>query len=481
MTLTRPGYRPRLVDGRVELMMRTFGAVCIEGPKFSGKTWTALNHAESATMLGSPDGNFENLRLAEIDPSFALDGEEPHLVDEWQEVPAIWDAVRDRVDGGTGKGRFLLTGSSTPRTKGVRHSGNGRIGSVRMGTMSLFESGDSDGSVSLSSMFDGSFVNVACRPPSLESLVGLAVRGGWPGVIGLGTAEAVEFNRSYVRSISDRDAARMDDRERDSRKFAMLIRSLARNESTVAGIATLVRDMRDEDDTTISQPTVSDYLDALGRLFLTVDQPAFDPNHRSSKRVGRSAKRHLADPALAIAALEMTPDMLIRDLSTFGFMFEALCERDLRVYAEADGGRLMHYRDADGREIDAVVEMPDGRWGAFEVKLGTNQIDEAARSLLACSGYFGRGGGSTPEFLCVVCGMSSAAYRRPDGVYVVPITALRNRWPRRPSSRKPASHLTFGGRRGPNPPGRTRHIPSPPITWSMCSVSLSDAFRAATS
>ena len=434
MTLTRPGYRPRLVDGRVELMMRTFGAVCIEGPKFSGKTWTALNHAESATMLGSPDGNFENLRLAEVDPSFALSGEEPHLIDEWQEVPAIWDAVRDRVDGGTGKGRFLLTGSSTPRTKGIRHSGNGRIGCVRMGTMSLFESGDSDGSVSLSSMFDGTFANVACRSPSLEGLVGLTVRGGWPGVIGLGTAEAVEFNRSYVRNVSDRDVAHMDDRERDSRKFSMLIRSLARNESTVAGIATLVRDMREEDDTTISQPTVNDYLDALGRLFLTNDQPAFDPNHWSSKRVGKSAKRHLADPSLAVAALEMTPEMLVRDLNTFGFMFEALCERDLGIYAEADGGRLMHYRDGDGREIDAVVEMPDGRWGAFEVKLGTNQIDEAARNLLSCSGYFGRGGGSTPEFLCVVCGMSSAAYRRPDGVYVVPITALRNRWSRTLSS-----------------------------------------------
>lgn len=381
-------------------------------------------------------GSFENLRLAEIDPSFALDGDEPHLVDEWQEVPSMCDAVRARVDEGTGKGRFILTGSSTPKTKGVRHSGNGRIGTVRMGTMSLFESGDSDGSVSLASMFDGSFRNVAGRHPSLEGFVNFSVRGGWPGAVGLGIAEAVEFNRSYVRNISERDVAHMDDCERNSRKFAMLIRSLARNESTVAGIATLVRDMKEEDDTTVSQPTVGDYLDALGRLFLTCDQPAFDPNHRSSKRVGKSSKRHLADPSLAIAALEMTPEMLIRDLNTFGFMFEALCERDLRVYAEADRGRLMHYRDADGREIDAVVEMPDGRWGAFEVKLGTNQIDEAAESLLSCSRYFAKGGGSVPEFLCVVCGMSSAAYRRPDGVYVVPITSLRNRWRRRDGSRR---------------------------------------------
>ena len=218
----------------------------------------------------------------------------------------------------------------------------------------------------------------------------------------------------------------MDDRERDIHKVRMLIRSLARNESTVAGVSTIIRDMKEGDDENITAPTVADYLDALDRLFLIRDQPAFDPNHRSSKRVGKSAKRHLADPALAVAALGMTGEMLMRDLRTFGFMFEALCEHDLRIYAERHGGRLMHYRDADGREIDGIVETADGRWGAFEVKLGTNQIDEAAENLVGCSKHFGRNEASTPEFLCVVCGMSSAAYRRPDGVYVVPLTSLRD-------------------------------------------------------
>lgn len=426
MTLTKPGYRPRLVDERVDLMLKTFGAVCIEGPKYSGKTWTSLNHANSASMLGSAEGNFEVRRLAEIDPALVLEGDRPRLVDEWQDVPATWDAVRDRVDGSTEKGRFILTGSSTPKTKGIHHSGNGRIGDIRMDTMSLFESGDSDGSVSLASMFDGTFRNVACGQPSQRGLVDLTVRGGWPGAVGLDPASALEFNRSYVRNITDRDVKRLEDRERDTGKVRMLIRSLARNESTVAGVSAIRRDMKDGDDEDISAPTVTDYLDALDRLFLIRDQPAFDPNHRSSKRVGKSAKRHLADPALAVAALGMTHEMLMRGLETFGFMFEALCERDLRIYAECRGGRLMHYRDADGREIDGIVEAADGRWGAFEIKLGTNQIDEAAEKLIGCSEHFARHEADAPAFLCVVCGMSSAAYRRPDGVYVVPPTALRD-------------------------------------------------------
>ena len=426
MTLTKPGYRPRLIDDRVELMLRTFGAVCIEGPKYSGKTWTSLNHANSASMLGSAEGNFEARRLAEVDPTIVLDGTAPHLVDEWQDVPAIWDAVRDRVNGSTEKGRFILTESSTPRTKGVHHSGNGRIGDIRMDTMSLFESGDSDGSASLASMFDGTFRNVACGQPSLKGLVDLTVRGGWPGAVGLDPASALEFNRSYVRNITDRDVKRLEDRERDTGKVRMLIRSLARKESTVAGVSAIRRDMKDEDDEDVSAPTVTDYLDALDRLFLIRDQPAFDPNHRSSKRVGKSAKRHLADPALAVAALGMSHEMLMRDLETFGFMFEALCERDLRIYAECHGGRLMHYRDADGREIDGIVVAADGRWGAFEIELGTNQIDEAAEKLIGCSEHFTRHEADAPEFLCVVCGMSSAAYRRPDGVYVVPPTSLRD-------------------------------------------------------
>ena len=252
MTLTKPGYRPRLVDDRVELMLRTFGAVCIEGPKYSGKTWTSLNHANSASMLGSAEGNFETRRLAEIDPSLVLEGDRPHLVDEWQDVPAIWDAVRDRVDDSTEKGRFILTGSSTPKTKGIHHSGNGRIGDIRMDTMSLFESGDSEGNVSLASLFDGTFRNVACGQPSLRRLVDLTVRGGWPGAMGLEPESALEFNRTYVRNISDRDVKRMDDKERDIHKVGMLIRSLARNESTVAGVSTIMRDMKDEDDNPMS-------------------------------------------------------------------------------------------------------------------------------------------------------------------------------------------------------------------------------------
>ena len=373
MTLTKPGYRPRLVDDRVELMLRTFGAVCIEGPKYSGKTWTSLNHANSAAMLGSAEGNFETRRLAEIDPSLVLEGDRPHLVDEWQDVPAIWDAVRDRVDDSTEKGRFILTGSSTPKTKGIHHSGNGRIGDIRMDTMSLFESGDSEGNVSLASLFDGTFRNVACGQPSLRRLVDLTVRGGWPGAMGLEPESALEFNRTYVRNISDRDVKRMDDKERDIHKVGMLIRSLARNESTLASKSKLASDIKEEDGWGPAENTVNDYLGILNRMFLIEDQPAFNPGLRSSYRVGKTAKRHLADPSLAAAAMGANIENLFRDLNTFGLLFEALCERDLRVYSQSLGGTIGHYRDGRGNEIDTAVQLPDGRWGAFEIKLGMNQ------------------------------------------------------------------------------------------------------------
>lgn len=231
-------------------------------------------------MLGSAEGNFETRRLTEVNPSLVLEGDHPHLVDEWQDVPSIWDAIRDRVDDSTEKGRFILTGSSTSKTKGIHHSGNGRIGDISMDTMSLFGSGDSDGSVSLASLLDGTFRNVACGQPSLRGLVDLTVRGGWLGAMGLEPESALEFNRTYVRYISDRDVKRMNDKERDIHKVGMPIRSIARNESTVAGVSTIRRDMKDEDDESITAPTVTDYLETLDRLFLIRDQPAFDPNHR---------------------------------------------------------------------------------------------------------------------------------------------------------------------------------------------------------
>lgn len=420
--LTPDGYMPRLVDSELDLMLDTFGAVCIEGPKWCGKTWTALNRSNSSVNISKGNKTVHDLVL--MDRNYAFKGEIPHLIDEWQDVPDIWDMTKIKVDEGRDAGRFILTGSSTPRDKGVSHSGAGRIGRIRMRPMSLFESGDSDGSVSLRGLFDGRFENTDIKDASLEHLVDLTVRGGWPYLIGKDGSHSALANREYLRSTLD-GARVMDGVERDRRKLDLVARSLARNECTLAGASRIASDIRETDDDTISTITIDTYLDMFSRLFIRDDLPAFSPNHRSSVRVGKSPKRRFVDPSLAIAALEMTEEMLIDDLNTYGFMFESMCERDLGVYASSFGGKQFHYRDDKGREVDSIVEMPDGRWGMFEIKLGTNQIDKAAESLLRINRMFADNG-DEPTFMCVICGMAPCAYRRPDGVYVVPITSLRN-------------------------------------------------------
>ncbi|MDR0523585.1 MAG: ATP-binding protein [Candidatus Methanoplasma sp.] len=443
MAMTRSGYRPRIVDGLMGDMLRAAGAVCIEGPKWCGKTWVALNHAESAVMIGDSAGNFQNRRLVEMDVSRAFRGREPRLIDEWQDVPEIWDAVKSEVDESNSTGRFILTGSSTPRRGAKRHSGAGRIGIVRMRTMSLFESGDSDGSVSLGSLFRRDRIGTGIAEPDLGRLADMVVRGGWPNNVGKPMRSALLANASYLSAITD-DASSLDGSVRDKGKIGRLIRSLARNEGTTASLARIASDMAenrgdgddggrkqagegsDGDAETASQKTARAYMDVLDRMFLLSDQPAFDPNVRSKVRVGKAPKRHLADPSIAAAAMGLTGERLIGDLNTFGFLFESMCERDLDVYASAHGGKLYHYRDGRGNELDAVIEMPDGRWGAFEIKLGENRVGEAARNLERVCGMLADEGARPPEFRCVVCGTAAAAYVRPeDGAYVVPITSLR--------------------------------------------------------
>ena len=423
--LTQPGYRPRLVDDQIARSMEAFGAVCVEGPKWCGKTWAALNQAKSVYYVGDPARNFQNRAMAELDPAAMLEGEEPRLIDEWQEVPSIWDAVRFEADKGQERGRFLLSGSSTPARKGVLHTGTGRIGTIRMHPMSLAESGDSCAKVSLRGLFEGPVKTMQTGEVRLQRLCELIVRGGWPGNLESSAENMGLVPQSYLDQVVTQDMLRVDGVRRDPHKMGMLLRSLARNESTMASLATLRRDMLQYDDDTLAENTVADYLGVLGRMFVTWEQPAFDPNMRSAVRVGKRPKRHLADPSLAAAALGATPQRLMGDLETLGFLFEALCERDLLVYAQASGGRLGHYRDGMGREVDAVVEMPDGEWAAVEVKLGANQIDAAAASLLKMREMIkAEPRGRMPSVLLVVCGLSAFAYTRPDGVVVVPITAL---------------------------------------------------------
>ena len=419
-------YIPRIIDAAVERYLATMGAVCIEGPKWCGKTWTSSYHSNSEFLVGNPDNNFQNRALAEMSPALVLEGETPRLIDEWQEVPPLWDAVRYTVDQRGQKGQFILTGSATPKRKGVLHSGAGRIGKLRMRPMSLYESGDSSGKVSLQELCEGKLTPAITGEVDLRTLARLTVRGGWPGNLDIADADISLLPGEYLDAVIDDDVNRVDETRRDSRKVRLLLRSLARNESTTATNRTLKNDIKENDDEDIDVETVATYLDIFNRLFLTDNQPPFSAKLRSSVRVKQAEKRHFCDPSLACALLRATPEKLIGDLETFGFLFEALCERDLKIYAESFGAQLYHYQDYAGNEIDAVIELPDGNWCGIEIKLGANKIEEAAENLIHIRDEIAKDGGKTPSALIVLCGLSNAAYQRPDGVYVVPLTALKN-------------------------------------------------------
>lgn len=426
--LTPEGYKNRIIDKRIFRMMSIYGAVCVEGPKWCGKTWASRNHAVSASYIGDPAGNFMNKQMAELDPALVLDGEYPRLIDEWQVVPGIWDAVRYKVDQDGSKGNFILTGSSTPVIKGKLHGGSGRIGGVSMRTMSLLETGASMGIVNLMDLFEGTLIGKATGEVTLDRLIELVVRGGWPGMQGLPLEGSLQIPRDYLLNVPD-DMERSDGKKRDIKKVSALLKALGRAESNMTSKKNLQRDMEEfvEDKTDSSVPsidTISDYLDCFNRLFLLEDQPAFENKLRSSVKALKKPKRHFTDPSLAAAALGATPQMLKKDLNTFGYLFESLCVHDLRVYADYYDGKIYHYHDERDNEADAIVELPDGRWGMFEIKVGFNQVEDAAAELLSLKMKFEAETGSAPEFLCVICGMSNMAFKRPDGVYIVPITAL---------------------------------------------------------
>lgn len=423
----RTKYKVRILDEQVKRFLETFGAVCIEGPKWCGKTWISSYHANSEFLVADSKNNFQNRKLAEMSPEMILEGETPRLIDEWQEVDAIWDAVRYMVDQRGEKGQFILTGSSTPKRKENRiHSGVGRIGKLRLRTMSLYESGNSSGKVSLENLCEGKAPMMLTGEVDLRDLANYIVRGGFPGAIGLPIENAQIIAESYIETILTDDAQRIDGKKYDIDKMRLLLRSLARNESTTATKKKLANDIKDVDDESVDYDSVATYLDVFERLYLLDNQKPFSSNIRSSIRVKQAEKRHFCDPSLACALLKATPEKLINDLETFGFLFESLCERDLRIYAESFGAQLFHYQDYANKEIDAVIELKDGRWCAFEIKLGANQIDKAAESLIKIRNSIISEGGKGPSIMCVICGLSNAVYQRQDGVFVVPITALKN-------------------------------------------------------
>ena len=425
MKLTKEGYKERLIDKIIEENLEIFGAISIEGPKWCGKTWTALNHANSVVYLNNTADNFREKHLAEMDVNLVLDKEKSELIDEWQEVPAIWDAVRFKCDQDSKKGKYILTGSATPVSDKIHHSGAGRICKMKMYTMSLYESRDSTGDVSLKDLFNNKVENKLLDKVELNHLAELIVRGGWPESVNLSTKGAMKIAKSYIDAILDKDIIEIDGVKRDKGKMEMLLRSLARNESTISTNNVLIKDIAEntaEEELDISRNTVTDYLNVLNRLHLIENQKAFMYKIRSRSNVGKSAKRHFTDPSLGCAILNITPEKLINDLETFGFYFEALCERDLRIYAETIGAKLYHYRDNNtGLEIDSIVEIADGEYGAIEIKLGSNKEEEAVQSLKK----FYELAEIKPKFMCVICGLYDAVIKRPDGIYVLPITALK--------------------------------------------------------
>ncbi|MDR1017692.1 MAG: DUF4143 domain-containing protein [Lachnospiraceae bacterium] len=420
-------YRPRIIDKSIDEYLGIIGAVSVEGPKWCGKTWTSVYHSNSTIMLADPANNFANRESAKLSLDFVLTGTTPRLIDEWQEVPPIWDAVRYEVDKRGENGQFILTGSSTPNHKGILHSGAGRIAKLHMHPMSLFESGDSTGQVSIKEIIEGKFKPVLTGEVDLNDLLYYIIRGGWPKNIGIPVEKAIKLPIRYIEAIISDDLYRIDGVKRDLDKMNLLLRSLARNESTTVTNNTLIKDIKNKDDGDINKETISDYLNIFERLYLINNQLPFATHIRSSARIKKAVKRHFCDPSLACALLGATPVKLLRDLETTGFLFEALCERDLQIYAEAMEAKLYHYQDYKNREIDAVIETYEGDWMAIEIKLGAIQIDGAAENLIKLrDSMIEDEKAKPPKWLVVICGLTNAAYQRADGVYVIPITSLKD-------------------------------------------------------
>lgn len=420
-------YKARIIEKKIDRYLSAFGAVCIEGPKWCGKARTSSYHSNSEIYIGDPSRNFQNRQLAQMSPSLVLEGETPRLIDEWQEVPPLWDAVRYKVDQTPKKGQFILTGSATPNHKGILHSGAGRIARIRMRTMSLYESGDSSGDVSLNDLCNGKLTPKMTGEVDLRKLIEYIIRGGWPASLGLPIESAALLPKEYLEAVLNDDIFRVDGIKRNPHKMRLLLRSLARNESTTVSNKTLKNDIKEIDDEDIDTATIADYLNILDRLFITDNQKPFSTKIRSLVRIKQSEKRHFCDPSLACALLNITPHMLLNDLETLGFLFESLCERDIKIYAESIDAHVYHYQDYKKREIDTLIELNDGRWCAIEIKLGANQIESAAENLKKIYGEMEKDPKAIlPSAMIIVCGLSNAAYQREDGIYVVPLTALKD-------------------------------------------------------
>ena len=414
------GYLPRVADTRLDDALRSSGAVHIKGPKWCGKTETGIHHTRSQVYLQDPDKSPALLAMADSKPSKLLIGDRPRLIDEWQMAPQLWDAVRFAVDREKVRGGYVLTGSSTPKIRPA-HTGVGRIAPLEMSTMSLLETGESTGAVSLLSLFEGTLDIAQVAGLDVDDYAHIICRGGWPeAVVSESRGDAGRMARDYVLELLDSNINEMDGIRRNRTWMRQIMRSYARNVSGQASLSTIAADMQGEPP---SAPTLSEYVDALSRAFVLNDLSAWNPRLRSKTAVRTSPTRHFSDPSIAAAVLAATPRGLLDDFETFGLLFESLCIHDLRVYASALGGSLYHYRDKTGLEADAVVVLDDGRWALVEVKMGQSRIDEGAAHLLKLAERIDQTREGRPSFLMVLTS-TACAYRRKDGVVVVPLACL---------------------------------------------------------
>ena len=421
-------YKSRIADALLSRKLEGKGAVLIEGAKWCGKTTTAEQQAKSIVYMTDPEKSYQYLSMVELNPKTLLEGKTPRLFDEWQIAPKLWDAIRFEVDHRDDLGQFILTGSAVPpETEEIHHTGTGRFARVKMRPMSLFESEDSNGSVSLTELFSGNLdIAGSCDLP-LEKLAFLVCRGGWPRATTMRNTTALDQAFDYYDAVVNADISRVDNVERNPERVKLLMRSCARHQGTQASNVVIRDDMRINDNSTLDEDTVYSYISALKKIFVIEDMPSWNPNLRSKTAIRTSDTRYFVDPSIATAALGLGPNDLLNDLNTFGLFFETMCMRDLRIFADALDGQVYHYRDASGLECDAVVHLRNGSYGLIEIKLGgAARIDEGAVNLNKLAEKIDTEKMKKPAFKMVLTGIGDFAYCRKDGVLVVPIGSLKN-------------------------------------------------------
>lgn len=416
-------YMSRICDAALHSKLQSSGAVLIEGAKWCGKTSTAMQASNSVLFMQNPDKSASYMALADTKPSLLLKGEVPRLIDEWQMAPVLWDAVRFEVDK-RNPGQFILTGSAVPSDNVTAHTGTGRISRLLLRTMSLFESLESNGSVSLRALFNGDQAIEAASELSIEQIAFIICRGGWPASVNHEKSAALNMAVDYVEAVINYDVSRVDGVEKNPERVRLLLRSLARNITTSANYQTIKDDI-EATEMSLSDKTIASYINALRRIYLVEDLPAWSPSLRSKTAIRNSPKRHFVDPSIATAILRTNPDGVLTDFQYFGFLFESLCTRDIRIYAQSNDGEVFHYRDKSGLESDLIIRLNDGRWAAIEVKLGTKQIEDAAKNLLALKDKIDQEQMGQASFLMIITG-GEYAYKRKDGVLVVPLGCLRD-------------------------------------------------------